>query len=378
MIIGIDASNIRAGGGVTHLFEFLKAAKPANYGVNKVIVWSGSSTLARIEERDWLEKREEKLLNKSLPFRLFWSIFCLKKLAKLALCDLLFVPGGSDASNFKPMVTMSQNLLPFEWRELRRYGLSFMTLKSILLRFSQSRTFRKADGVIFLTEYAEKAALSVTGDLKGKRAVIAHGINPIFDNPPHKNRYQKQFSQENPCRILYVSGLEPYKHQWHVAEAVNKIKLQGIPVFLDLVGPKGPGLRRLEDTLKRLDPDERFIKYHGPVKYENLKNMYASADIGVFASSCETFGQILTEAMSAGLPMACSDRSAMKEILETYGVYFDPESPDEISTAILKLMEDSNLRETLANDAYLKSKTYSWDKCANETLEFLALNARTN
>jgi glycosyltransferase involved in cell wall biosynthesis len=145
-----------------------------------------------------------------------------------------------------------------------------------------------------------------------------------------------------------------------------------------LVGPKGPGLKRLEDTLKRLDPDERFIKYHGPVKYENLKNMYASADIGVFASSCETFGQILTEAMSAGLPMACSDRSAMKEILETNGVYFNPESPDEISIAILKLMEDYYLRASLANEAYLKSKTYSWDKCANETLEFLAINARTN
>jgi glycosyltransferase involved in cell wall biosynthesis len=197
----------------------------------------------------------------------------------------------------------------------------------------------------------------------------------MFNNIPNKNRYRKVFSKENPCRILYVSGLEPYKHQWHVAEAIAILFRQGEYVKLDLVGPKGPALGRLINILEKLDPNQECIKYHGPVKYEELKNMYSSADVGVFASSCETFGQILTEAMSAGLPMACSNRSAMTEILESNGVYFNPESPEEIAKAVLTLINDQDLREKLANGAYLKSKEYSWEKCAKETLNFLVLNS---
>jgi hypothetical protein len=46
MILGINASNIRSGGGVTHLVELLRAAEPEMYGFNKVIVWSGKKTLS--------------------------------------------------------------------------------------------------------------------------------------------------------------------------------------------------------------------------------------------------------------------------------------------------------------------------------------------
>ena len=51
MIIGIDASNIRAGGGVTHLDELLRAADPEAHGFSQVIVWSGSATLDRMRPR---------------------------------------------------------------------------------------------------------------------------------------------------------------------------------------------------------------------------------------------------------------------------------------------------------------------------------------
>jgi hypothetical protein len=52
MILGIDASNIRGGGGVTHLVELLKAANPIQYGFEKVYVWSGKYTLDKIENRN--------------------------------------------------------------------------------------------------------------------------------------------------------------------------------------------------------------------------------------------------------------------------------------------------------------------------------------
>jgi len=370
IIIGIDASNIRAGGGVTHLIELLKAAKPEKSNIKKFIVWGGSKTLGRIENQPWLEKVHHPYLDKSLIYRLFWVTLNLKKEAIANKIDLLFVPGGSDASNFQPMVTMSQNLLPFEWKELRRYGLTFSTLKGIILRFVQTFTFKKAKGVIFLTKYAQNSALKVIGKLKAKQVVIGHGINPMFDQMPQLSRYKNQFSFNSPCRILYVSGLEPYKQQWHVAEAVSFLWKEGYPIHLDLVGPMGLGYNRLINTLRKVDSRKEFIKFHGPVPYEKLKQMYFSADIGVFASTCETFGQILTEAMSAGLPMACSNKSAMPEILEESGIYFDPENPKDIAASLKILFEDATLRYTYALNAYQKSKKFTWEKCANDTLNF--------
>jgi len=368
--LGIDACNIRAGGGVTHLVELLNSAEPMKYGFDKVIIWGCTKTLAKIENKDWLEKIYHPFLDKALFFRIFWSAFLLKRELKVFEISLLFVPGGSSVINFRPMVTMNQNLLPFEWKELKRYGWSFSTLKNVMLRLIQSTTFKKAQGVIFLTHYAKVAVQKVTGKLASKYEVISHGINPMFDNSPTYKRYKKTFSNKDTFKILYVSGLEPYKNQWHVAEAVSILYKQGYPMHLDLVGPTGLGYIRLLKTMKRVDPCHRFIEFHGVIPYDQLKQMYFNADIGVFASTCETFGQILTESMSAGLPLACSNRSAMPEILEDSGIYFDPEKPAEIAESIRTLYHNQELRFLNAFKAYQKSKKYTWEKCAQDTFEF--------
>lgn|SRR3990167_8202765 len=372
MRIGIDASNLRAGGGVTHLVELLRAADPPAHGFEQAIVWGGAATLSKIEDRDWLCKVHDPLLDRGLPYRVFWQRFRLKKLTRQAGCDVLFVPGGSDASGFKPMVTMSRNLLPFEWRETRRYGWSLITLKLLLLRLTQSRTFRKADGVIYLTQYARNAVLKVIGEQRGRTVIIPHGINPRFFLPPRPQRQAQEFSDVRPCRVLYVSIVDKYKHQWEVAEAIAKLRSEGIPVGLDLAGPPGPGMGRLRDTLRRVDPDGKLITYRGAVPYEEIHGLYTSADIGVFASSCENMPNILLEGMAAGLPMACSRMGPMPEMLGDAGVYFDPEKPDEIDAAIRRLMESPGLRAEKVQAALLRARAFSWEKCARETFGFLA------
>ena len=50
MILGIDASNIRAGGGLTHLVEFLTHARPDDYGFIKVLVWAPGMVLSKLPE----------------------------------------------------------------------------------------------------------------------------------------------------------------------------------------------------------------------------------------------------------------------------------------------------------------------------------------
>ena len=62
--IGIDATNLRAGGGVTHLIELLSLAKPKIHGFDRIVVWGGRASLKRIEDRPWLDKRNPPALNK--------------------------------------------------------------------------------------------------------------------------------------------------------------------------------------------------------------------------------------------------------------------------------------------------------------------------
>ena len=111
--------------------------------------------------------------------------------------------------------------------------------------------------------------------------------------------------------------------------------------------------------------------------YTELHALYADADLCVFASSCETFGQILTEAMSAGLPVACSNRSAMPELLGDAGVYFDPENSLDIARALRELIDLPELRTEKAWASFERAKTYSWARCARETFGFLAEIANT-
>ena len=180
MRLGIVASNISSGGGVTHLAELLREAKPNEQGFSQVIVWSGQATLNLIDDRPWLLKENKPALEKGLFFRVLWQRFTLSKLAREARCDVLWVPGGSYLGDFRPMVTMSQNMLPFEWRELRRYGLSRMFLRLLMLHKLQTHSFRRAQGLIFLTRYAHDSVFKVINRTRGQVAIIPHGIDKRF------------------------------------------------------------------------------------------------------------------------------------------------------------------------------------------------------
>jgi len=378
MYLGIDASNIRGGGGVTHLVEFLRVANPQSHGFERIIVWGGAKTLSEIEEHPWLDKVHDPLLDRPLPLRVLWQFFRLKKLAREARCDILFVPGGSDASGFRPMATMAQNMLPFEWHEMWRFRFSPIVLKLLLLRFTQSRTFRKADGLIFLTDYARDAVSKITRTHFSRSTIIPHGINRRFFLQPRPQRKAEEFSESHPCKVLYVSTIDVYKHQWHVAEAVAQLKREGLPVRLDLVGPANLlALKRLGKTLLRLDPSEEFICYRGAVQYSELPSYFHGADIFVFASSCENMPNVLLEGMAAGLPIACSNRGPMSEILGDAGFYFDPERPAEIAGAIRGLIEDPVLRANKAKAAFERARVFTWERCARETLGFIAQAVKT-
>ncbi len=284
MILGIDASNIRGGGTVNHLVELLRAADPPAHCFSRVIVWSGLATLNRIEDRPWLIKSHHPPLDKSLFHRSMWQRCQLSRQARMSNCDVLFVPGGSFAGNFRPMLTMSQNLLPFDWHELRRFGWSWMTVKLTMLRIINTRTFRRADGCIFLTRCARDVIMKVIKRTAGRTTIIPLGVGKRFVCPPREQLAIHHYSNDRPFRILYVSTVDMYKHQWQVADAVGQLRREGMPVVLDLIVPAyAPAMKRLRQTMERVNTSGECVRYIGAVSHHTLDARYAQADLCVFA-----------------------------------------------------------------------------------------------
>jgi glycosyltransferase involved in cell wall biosynthesis len=76
--------------------------------------------------------------------------------------------------------------------------------------------------------------------------------------------------------------------------------------------------------------------------------------------------------MAAGLPIACSERGPMPEVLGDAGLYFNPESVDSIAATLRQLVADRPLRLRLAQEASQRAARFSWEACAEQTFAFLA------
>lgn len=379
MHVAIDASNISSGGGVTHLFNLLNEADPLAYGFSAVTVWTSKRTARILPVRSWLNIQSPDWTEQGFFQRTLAQQLKLPRLVNAAGCDVLFSPGGTLPVHCStPKVTMSQNMLPFEPSEAALFGrLSLMRLKMRLLRGAQRRSFKRANGIVFLSHYAKHAIDKAVDGLNCLTALIPHGIESRFFQVPRPQRAFEGFTESNPFRLLYVSVVMPYKHQAEVARAVAKLKGAGFPIECRFVGASwgsyGAGFSK---CLKRLDTAEQFLKWEGYVPFENLHTLYGAADGFVFASSCENLPNILIEAMAEGLPIASSNRGPMPEVLGDAGVYFDPADVKSIAECLLGLVRDQNLRIRLAEAAWHKAQAYSWKQCANDTFDFIAQVAR--
>jgi glycosyltransferase involved in cell wall biosynthesis len=250
---------------------------------------------------------------------------------------------------------------------------SLMRLKMGILRIMQTRSFLKADGIIFLSEYAKNKIQHNSDEITCSSALIPHGIESRFFQSPRYHRNIDKFSFQFPFRFLYVSILMPYKHQIEVAIAVAYLRGQGLPIEMYFIGGSwGNYGLKFQSLLRELDPEAIFLLYEGHVEFDDLHARYRGADAFVFASSCENLPNILIEAMASGLPIACSNRGPMPEILGSAGVYFDPESPSSIAEALLGLFKDDELRKSLALKAWHSAQKYSWELCAKDTLRFIS------
>lgn len=379
--IAVDASNISSGGGLTHLTRLLGAAEPKDCGVDEIHIWTSSRTAKDLPRRDWLIIHTPCWCNSGLGVRALSQHLLIPRIAKKTGCCVLFSPGGSlPFSASIPTVTMSQNMLPFELDRAVLFGRhSWMYLKMRILRVIQGSSLRRADGIIFLTNYAQKRIEGELGSMTSKSVVIPHGVERRFLGQPSVGKSALDSRPKVPMRLLYVSVKAPYKHHLEVMKAISELRRQGLTIELYMAGENvGIYGKKVQNLLIQLDPERIYLHDLGHVNFNSLHELYKNSDIFVFASSCENLPNILIEAMAAGLPIACSFRGPMPEVLGDGGIYFDPESPTSIAEALSRIAVDGSFREALGSTAWRRAQMYSWERCANDTLKFITKVALKN
>lgn len=369
--VSIDASNLLDGGGRTHLMEFL-SLPISPLPEFEFTVFGTRETLNNIEDHPSIIKKSPYMLSKNGLCRFIWRLYYFSKDAKGS--DLLFSPGGSIGyTRGLPSITMCRNMLPFESKETNKFGLGLMWGKLKLLRLIQSISFRKATGVIFLTRYAKKTVESNINYKIDNAKIIPHGLNDRFLCAPKKQRTIEECCSSKPFQIIYVSPIDVYKYQWAVVEALAILREDtGWNISLILIGSdSGRQKDNLNEALFKYDPRSDWVKVLGKINYKDLHHHYKSSDAAVFASSCENLPNTLIEMMGAGLPVACSKKGPMPEILGESEFYFDPENVCSIEESLASLIRSPLKREAEAESVYSKALNYSWERCRKETLDYI-------
>jgi glycosyltransferase involved in cell wall biosynthesis len=370
MILGIEAINLIAGGGITHLMGILNNFDIENSKFEKIVIVAPQATLDKLNNKKGLQKITAPNLNKTVLHRYFFQIFQLRNHIKNV--NLLFSPGGTYIHRGHRYISMSQNMLYYEKKERNRYFPSFNFARILLLSVLQKMSFRRSAGIIVSSNYAYNL-INRLGMINVPYRIISHGTDFRFTNNPKPQKSIIEYSNNKPFKILYVSSIDMYKHQWNVVKAVGNLIRNGYPISIEFIGAnlnkKASNL--FNKALTDYGDLKDKIKYKSEVSYNEIETNYHSADLFIFASTCENPSIILLEAMVAGLPIISSNYGPMPEVLADGGVYFDPISVSDLTTKLENTINDVKLRSEISLRAFQLAKQYSWEKCSKDTFSFL-------
>jgi glycosyltransferase involved in cell wall biosynthesis len=166
--------------------------------------------------------------------------------------------------------------------------------------------------------------------------------------------------------VLYAGRLTSEKGADLLAEAFLSAHARDPRLHLVLAGG-GPEEHALRE---RLGPDATFL---GWLDSRELARVYASADVFLFASRTDTFGQVILEAQASGLPVVAVAEGGPLSLIENgrTGRLCPPE-PDALADAVLELAHSPGLRRQLARSGHAAVRERTWERA----LERLAAGYR--
>ena len=232
-------------------------------------------------------------------------------------------------------------------------------------------------GIIVPSKYVKDSLLNL-GIPSYKIEIIHNGVNQNIFKPSTKKReeviFVQPFSIKRPY-IIYASSLSTYyKGHIELIEAFNIFKSKtGSPHKLVIAGAEGDISSSVRNEVIQSHYSQDIL-LTGYFPHESLSKLYAGADLAIFPSRNEGSALAVLEAIASGVPTACSDKGALKEILGSCSIYFDSTVPEEIASTIEHLIpsdQNEELRKNLIEKGFECVSQYSWKKTAEETFSYM-------
>jgi glycosyltransferase involved in cell wall biosynthesis len=248
-----------------------------------------------------------------------------------------------------------------EWFE-RKFALWYRALLP--------RLVCKVRAIITVSNFSKERIVRRTGVDPARVHVISNGVEPRFRpvDPKTVKRVRTKYDLISPY-ILFVGSLEPRKNLKILLEAWQLGAFGG--AMLAVVGASSHLFQRLQ-----FDSMPAGVRLLGRVDDEVLPALYSGAAGFVYPSVYEGFGLPPLEAIACGCPIAVSDIPAHREVCGSTAVYFDPFSPEDLSSSLeLLLRLEGPSRVSCVDRGLHRAASYKWERAALSTWQILQLAA---
>jgi len=222
--------------------------------------------------------------------------------------------------------------------------------------------FKRAVRVIYISRSLVSEALSL-GLYVRDFTIIPNGINvEEFNVNFVSDDIKRKWGVSNDDFVLVAVGvLHARKGFQYLIKALSLVRKFYPRVKLFIIGADLGYGRTLRDLIRKLDLDDRVV-LTGFLDSDSKKELMHIADIFVIPSVVEPFGLVGLEAMACGKPIIATKVGGLKEFLEDgkTALFVKPKDVKGLAEAIIRLIENEDLREFLSKNARQEVRRYDW------------------
>lgn len=242
---------------------------------------------------------------------------------------------------------------------------SSMSLTNFLIERLLSRwSVLKANHIISVSR-------STASGIQKFYRVDSKKITVIYSGAPRLKEVTTNYSKDNLSiskkYFVFVGTLDPRKNFFRIFKAFEKIKPRRFDVHLVVIGEKGWKNKKFLKEVRQ-HPLNDYIHFLGYVNRDQLASFYSNALCLLFPSLYEGFGLPILEAMSCGTPVITSNRSSLPEVAGDAAILINPYDIGALAKAMREILTDERLREKLKKKGLNRTRKFSWEQCARQTL----------